>query len=59
MEVPPLVTLPITLLYKRWRMQIRVDGERMRIDGFTSAEEAGCACLAAKAQLHPFATVGG
>jgi hypothetical protein len=39
---------------RRWRAQIRVNGERKHIYGFTSAEDAGRAYLAAKQQLHPF-----
>jgi hypothetical protein len=44
---------------KHWSARIRVNTKLRYLGCFASAEDAGRAYLAAKAQLHPFATVGG
>jgi HNH endonuclease len=43
----------------RWQARIGVNGRYEYVGCFASAEDAGRAYVAAKAQLHPFATVGG
>ena len=44
---------------KRWCARIRVNTKLTYLGRFASAEDAARAYRAAKAQLHPFATVGG
>jgi hypothetical protein len=44
---------------KRWCARIRVNTKLEYLGRFASAEDAGRAYLAAKAQLHPFAAIGG
>jgi HNH endonuclease len=44
---------------RRWKALIRVNGKQKRLGCFASKEDAARAYLAAKAQLHPFATAGG
>jgi hypothetical protein len=51
------LTLPLEILHERFEYD-PATGE-LHIDGFASREAARHAYLAAKAQLHPFATVGG